>query len=243
MFSHITRKIIATLFLNLFSLFTNYRGHFKTCPHTLQILATVLNLSPYYGPGIGEYQWTRAVGGCSPRWAGQKDYILLVLLISLVPLSIVIVTTIWTCMNTRSFLKKTLRRQTCGMQSSRSVSVQQNLYSKKVKNLFGIFGALILSYLISWTPFLISSVAAIVVGIKDFPHEVFATTFVIFMLQNATAPLIQIYFRRDLLDSLKAAVLRSLNCRRPRRIEILSDKLDDGKEGRKVECGNKVDTT
>ena len=153
----------------------------------------------------------RKVGGCSPQTAGQGAYILLVVLMSLIPLSIVIVTTLWTFIYTRNFLKKTMERQTSGIQSCDKLSIQQSIYSKKVKNLVGIFGALLLSYLISWPLYLISSIAVIVVGVKNFPSETYAVTIVIFLLQNTMAPLIQIYFRQDLLDSLRA-ILRALNC-------------------------------
>ena len=57
--------------------------------------------------------------------------------------------------------------------------------------------------LFSWLPYVVLIVITWIFGLDAVPHEANVTTFVIFLFKNVSNPMIQIYFRKDLLDALK----------------------------------------
>ena len=123
--------------------------------------------------------------------------------ISLIPLGIIIVSSLWTLAFTRGFLRKNLRRHQQNLNAS-NFKVQEHIYSARVKNLIGIFGILILFNALSWSPYIVASCIGIIVGTEDIPREVYATAFVLFLFNNVSNPVIQICFRKDLLNFISS---------------------------------------
>ena len=95
------------------------------------------------------------------------------------------------------------------------LDIQRHVYFNRIKNLIGIFGALLISNLVSWLPFIATSFFVLVSG-NNIPDQAYAITFVFFLSNNASNPVIQIYFRRDLLDAIKAIFLRKSWCTKGR---------------------------
>jgi len=159
-------------------------------------------MAPYYGPGLGEYDWSPRLGGCSPIFPGNRIYVLLQALHALIPLTIIIVTTLWTFLSTRGFLRKHLKRQKSSL-NTEDFRVQKEIYSERVKNLIGIFGTLLLFNFLSWLPYIAVSLVGVAVGLEKVPNQVYAAGFVLFIFSNVSNPVIQTYFRKELLETLR----------------------------------------
>ena len=139
-----------------------------------------------------------------------------VLVVSSVHLSFVVIiiaiTSLWTFLFTYCFLKKTLRRHETNL-NLENFDVQKSLYTKRVKNLIGIFGALLLCNTVSWLPTIISNILSYIV---DLPPELDITSLILWLSNSVTNPVVQIYFRKELSDSLTAMFKllcnKALNC-------------------------------
>ena len=113
---------------------------------------------------------------------------------------IIAITSIWTFLFTYCFLKKTLRRHETNL-NLENFDVQKSLYTKRVKNLIGIFGALLLCNTVSWLPIIISNILSFIV---DLPPELDITNLILWLFNSVMNPVVQIYFRKELCDSLTA---------------------------------------
>ncbi len=168
----------------------------------LKVIDLLSSLAPYYGDGVGDYDWSRRLGSCFAIFVGHRTYVLLQAIHALIPLSTIVITTIWTFVFTRGFLRKNLKRQRT-MLSIEGYQVQKNIYNIRVKNLIGIFGSLMLFNFISWMPYVIVSLIGLGIGLDKIPNQIYSAAFVIFLFTNVSNPIIQIYFRKDLVDILK----------------------------------------
>ena len=99
---------------------------------------------------------------------------------------IIVITSLWTFLFSYCFLKKTLRRHETNL-NLENFDVQKSLYTKRVKNLIGIFGALLLCNTVSYLP-----------------PELNITNLILWLFNSVTNPVVQIYFRKELYDSLNA---------------------------------------
>ena len=126
-------------------------------------------------------------------------------------MGIIIVTSAWTFIFTRWFLKKNLRqlKQTLTKQD---LEVQKSIYTEKVRNLFGVFGLLFLFNIISWAPFFFVGFISLVAGMENLPPGIFSFVFIFYMASYITNPLVQAYFRKDLLDCVKSWGKACLRC-------------------------------
>ncbi len=168
----------------------------------MQILDLFVCLCPYYGSGLGEYDWSPRLGGCVAIFIGHRTYVLLQALHAIIPVSIIVVTTVWTFLSTRGFLKKHLKRQQSSLNAD-NFRVQKQIYSVKIKNLIGIFGTLLVFNFLSWMPYILVSLVGVAVGLDKVPNQVYATGFVLLLFSNVSNPIIQTYFRKDLLNALR----------------------------------------
>ncbi len=93
------------------------------------------------------------------------------------------------------------------MLSAEGYQVQKDIYNVRVKNLIGIFGSLLLFNFISWMPYVIISLIGLGIGLDKIPNQVYSSAFVILLFTNVSTPIIQIYFRKDLVDALKKMLI------------------------------------
>ena len=161
-----------------------------------------MSASPYYDPGFGEYGWSRSIGACVPLFVNHRLYVLLQALHSLIPLSIIAITSTWTFAFTRGYLEMNLNRQKT-MVTTASFVEQKHIYSVQVLNLIGIFGSLFLFNFLSWIPFLLISAVGSGIGFRNIPSPVYVASYILFHFSNVSNPIIQSYFRKELTESLK----------------------------------------
>jgi len=162
----------------------------------------LVSCAPFYSSSFGEYGWSSRTGSCLALLVGYRTYTILQALHSLIPLTIITVTSIWTFIFTHGFLKDTLSRQKDTL-NTESFEVQKHIYSGKVLNLIGIFGSLLLFNVISWIPYLLVSVIGFALGFNKISNTAYASLFVLYNLTIVTNPLVQTYFRKELIESLK----------------------------------------
>ena len=146
---------------------------------------------------------------CVPIESTSKEYAIGLTIIFLIPLIIMIITSSWTFIFTKLYLKKTLQRQRSTLSRS-DIDVQESVYNVKVLKLVGIFGALFFFNFVSFVPFFILTFTDVATSESVSVHAS-AAVLIFFLLSNVTNPLIQSYFRRDLKDSV-VKIGRRLKC-------------------------------
>lgn len=137
---------------------------------------------------------------------------------SIIPFTIISVTSIWTFLFTHGFLRKNLRRHKRTL-NAENLEAQKHIYSERVRNLIGIFGMLLLFNVLTLSPFLVASIVGLIVGLDRVPRQVYASVFVLLLFNNVSNPIIQAYFRKDLLDTLKKYLMRVKMICKMRRVE------------------------
>ena len=182
-----------------------------------------------------------------PIWVGQRGYVIYFSLLSTVPFTIIIVTTAWTYVFTRNFLKKDFERRRAMSNGGQDQIHEKSVYSVRIRNLIGIFGMLLLFNLITFSPYVVTSIIGLIVGLKKIPPWAYALSLILFLLNNVTNSLIQSYFRRDLRDTIvklkkTIVVFISKPCAKWRKTDTQDDlqrdhsrsldtKLQDSKDG------------
>ena len=147
----------------------------------------------------------------------STNYVIYFSILALIPFGIIIVTSIWTFVFTRAFLKRDLQRQTDFL-NREHMDAQKSVYTERMRNLVGIFGALLVCNLLTLSPYIAASLVGFVIGFENLPAELYASVFIVYLLTTVTNPVIQVYFRKDLLDCVKGALrrladaLRRLSC-------------------------------
>ena len=166
----------------------------------LQILPIFWCLSPYYGSGLGLYEWSFTDGGCAPFiLEGNLPVTAAYIVYAFIIFSVILITTLWTFAFTHKFLRKRFQI----LQEVNNSDVEKHVYLQKVRNLIGVFGALLIANSFSWIPYFISIFYTLIgVSVDKVPVEIDATLFLLTLSNNVTNPIIQIYFRRDLSESL-----------------------------------------
>ena len=153
------------------------------------ISCAILNTTPLYG--LGKFVYAESHGNCVPGWEGQLGFVIYSLLIFTAMVGTVVVTSVWTYCFTRKFIQKT---QTKG----------NTIYVAKKHQLFGIFGTLLLAYVLCFAPGFISSFLSAVV---DLPPAVYAMVLVCYLIISVANPIVQSCFRPD----VKNVVFRVLS--------------------------------
>ena len=167
----------------------------------IQIYSIFLDITPFFG--FGEYTWSGAVGTCLPIWVGNRGYVIFFSLFATIPFTIIIITTTWTYVFTRNFLRKDFkRRQTMSNNERDQMKCEKSVYNVRIRNLVGIFGMLLLFNVITFSPYIIASMIGLIVGLEKIPSKVYVTALILFLLNNVTNSIIQSYFRRDLRETI-----------------------------------------
>ena len=171
-----------------------------------QVINIFQNLTPYYGSGLGSYTWVNSLAACITIWT-DTDYVIFLMVVNIICVSVIVIPTIWTFLFTRGFIKKDLKRHKNTL-SKDGLKAQKHIYSNKFKSLIGIFGTLLIFNTLAWTPLILTGLSSIIVGFNNVPVQLYATTFVLFLTNNVSSPIIQSYFRKDLHNCLKKILYR-----------------------------------
>ena len=122
------------------------------------------------------------------------------------PVIIITVTVVWTFISTHQFIRNDHQQRVdaIGTQEE-ALEIENDLYNRQIKNLFGIFSLLLISQILSVVP----GVAIIIASDHVlFPSWFYFVSILFSYFGYITNPAIQCCFRKDLSDTI---MLNSLN--------------------------------
>ena len=111
-------------------------------------------------------------------------------------------TTLWTYIFTRNFIKQDFRRRQNMSNKKEDQLYEKSVYNVRIRNLVGIFGMLLLFNVITFSPYIIASIVGLIVGLDKIPSSIYSSVLILFLLNNVTNSIIQSYFRRDLRETI-----------------------------------------
>ena len=173
------------------------------------VLCLIISILPAFG--FGEWEFNLSFGTCLPRWTGRRNripniaYMALVIVEAAIPVTILIVTNIWTFRVVKRFLKTRHHR--------RSIYKNKKEENKKLKKeqiqLVKVFGALLVANIISWTPvFLVFFIVFILsrFGKEDVvPPYIFTIGWLCFLSSSVAHPIIESFFIKELRYQVRRA--------------------------------------
>ena len=160
---------------------------------------------------LGKFEFLPYICSCFPEWT--RPFQIYFSLILIIPYTIIIATSSWTFIHTKRFIT---RRHNENMVASLSVErqeIRQTIYNHKIFNLIGIFGTLLIVNLVSLAPYFIVSIVGPIVGFRNIPPVVLASTLVFYLLHSFTSAVVQSYFRQDLRHAF-ITVMKRICCQR-----------------------------
>ena len=171
------------------------------------LLACVINLPPYFG--LGQYAFGQFTATCLQVWVGHGDFLAYYCLIILMAVATITVTTVWTFCFTRRFIKRTYYPSS---NKTGNDDFQKHVYTRRMRKLTGIFGALLIVTLLTYVPAVVGGVVGIAIGIDNLPAPVFAVIVIFFYINSIANPMIQSYFRKDVNEFIVRNCQRVLKC-------------------------------
>jgi hypothetical protein len=183
---------------------------------SMWLIAVVLVVAPFIG--LGRYGYSPSVGTCLPIWIGETGFVIYFTIIGSFLFLIIIVTSVWTFCFTRKFIQ----RQRDNVMSSSTLALDDagsHVYHSRIRNLIGIFGLLLVVYLVCFSPYVIISFVGFIIDFDNIPRPLFTFSFIFFLLNISASPLVQVYFRRDIKSVIDKIVNKFKgNCCRHRLI-------------------------
>lgn len=137
--------------------------------------------------GIGRFVFT-ALGSCGPKFKDETGFTILLLAIFFPEISIVTVTSLWTYCFTKKFIQE------------QAQLAENNVYVSKNRRITGIFGFMLIAYVVCYVPSLI------IIILNQF-HDVSVIWIGFGLLCILTMtfinPIIQSFFRREVKEEIK----------------------------------------
>ena len=161
------------------------------------VVSAMMSVIPLLG--LGMYEFEPNTGGCLIK-GDSRIFVTIAFFLVSACLTIISVTTLWTFCFTYKFVK-CLENQT--INDSKNV-----YYNRRVKKLFGIFGALITVTVASYILPGVIFILRIVLGSERIPALLATTSKVLYVLNTVFNPIIQLYFRNDLIKRIQVLCQR-----------------------------------
>lgn len=172
---------------------------------TLWLLGSIINTTPFYG--IGQYGYFSSYGICTNMLQNTSIFYLVVnvSIYSVIYLTIA-VTSIWTFCFTHGFIKEQLA----------IIARSDGVYQSKEKRLFGIFGSMLIAFIITILPGYTIGFISVIYPLHD---NVYLVNIAFNGSIIMTNPFIQLYFRpetKSLITSLTKKIRNKLKGRATR---------------------------
>ena len=155
--------------------------------------------------GFGQVEFNQRFGYCIPRFtsinlmSGINNYYypVLVVIEAIIVMVIIIITSISTYRIVAHFLKANFRRRsTYGRpQGQQNESIR---HQRQQKQLVKVFGALLISNLITYTPVVVVIIIFAALPVEDVPGEVFIFGWICYLTTPVVHPIIESFFVKDL---------------------------------------------
>ena len=132
------------------------------------------------------------------------------MIVTAAPAIVIAVTTVWTFISTHRFIRNDhqQRVEAIGTQQE-AIEIENDLYTRRIKNLFGIFSLLLISQILSILP-----TASVVIASANvpFPRWYYFVAVLFNYFGCISNPAIQCYFRKDLSDTIKYYYAKLTKC-------------------------------
>ena len=129
------------------------------------IVAALLSTPPLFG--FGTFEFAYSYGTCVPGWEGQPGYTLYVVIVVGIYISCITVTSLWTLIFTRRYLKnRNIRRNIVSAHDQENCSYR---YLTTERKLIGMFGMLLLIHFICFLPVLAIGFLGLIIIIPPEP--------------------------------------------------------------------------
>ena len=160
--------------------------------------------------GFGKYQFNPILANCHPVWTGSDfNYVRFVIFESLIPITLLIVTNIWTVKIIYVFMKKRLRRRTNirRHEGRRSIHEEGLRHRRKQWILVRTYTALFVVYIISYTPIFIVAIISNFISLQplSWPLELIVFGWLCYFINPLLHPLIEAFFIKDIREILVKA--------------------------------------
>ncbi len=175
--------------------------------------------------GIGEIKYTYSLSTCLPYFIGETHvtkniyYMISVLLVSLVPIGIIILTNIWIVCIVNKQIKKIYRQRmnVCEGNNLRDFDYNIKEEIRKEMNqkqlvLMRVFGIILLANTVTWTPIVIHTLLLTVYADRDFPLGQYIFVYLSLMLHSVLHPLIEGYFIPEIKATFRT--IFTCNCKK-----------------------------
>ena len=173
------------------------------------LIAALIALPPVLG--FGQIEFNQRFGSCVPRFGGMNlmsgimnfVYVAYVALESLFPIATIVVCSFWTYRFVNQFLRKNYRRRSFYNRRGSDGVVQQRQedtrYHHQQQQLVKVFGALLVSNVVSWLPVLIVVIAIGILGSPErVPDWVYIVGWICFLSAPVFHPIIESFFVKDM---------------------------------------------
>ncbi|CAI8058544.1 Rhodopsin, GQ-coupled [Geodia barretti] len=174
------------------------------------VISAVISLPPL--GGFGQIEFNRRFGSCVPRFGGTNlrsglnnfYYIVYVTITSLFPIVTIAVCSFWTYRFINKFLRRNYRRRSFYSRRGRDSGVQQQQedtrYHHQQQQLVKVFGALLVSNIVSWFPVILVVVVIAALGGRPekVPDAVYVVGWVCFLTAPVFHPIIESFFVKDM---------------------------------------------
>ena len=156
--------------------------------------------------GFGEIEFNSRFASCAPRFTPTFNllYAVLIAVEVCIPIGILTVTSLWSIKLIRKVLKKNYRRRSIYKKKDPDGAGQnsENLkHQKQQIQLAKVFGALFIAYVVSYTPVIVVTFAALALeftGNTIPPAELYTFAFICFLTNPVIHPIVESFFVRDL---------------------------------------------
>ena len=154
------------------------------------LLSAVLSSTPFYG--LGEFEYLERVGTCSPDFT-EYSFVGFFIAIEVAVNLLIIITSVWTFCFTYKFIR------------DQSAVGGESVYLSRKKRLVGIFGAMLLAYVICVIPIFI---VAILIPAVDIDSRIVGSVVIFLHLFTVINPLLQFYFRPGFKELILTVVIK-----------------------------------
>lgn len=165
----------------------------------MYVISFVLAILPVFG--FGEIEFNSRFAACVPRFTpvGNLYYLVVLAVEALIPILTLAVTNVWTFRLVSKFLKRNFRRRSTFRRRDREeeATEENQKHQRQQKQLVKVFGALIIAYVVAYTPTILAIFLSLV-AVDIIPSEVFILGFVSFLTNPVIHPIIESFFVKEL---------------------------------------------
>lgn len=177
------------------------------------LLCLVIAIPPAFDVGFGQWEFNRNFGLCLPRWL-PATYMAFVFLEGLIPITVIIITNIWTFKIILSFLRRRqVRRRESRLSSLSKKESEAEVQNKQQQNqLVKVFGALLIATVVAWVPLITMLFVVIVTNGQGVPDWIYLVCWFFYLINPLIHPMLESLFVKELrtrIDKTKANIRRA----------------------------------